>query len=91
MMTWNGWKNEENVPDTCLECGYCRAQEVQVGSKESGGPENIYACDYPEKKCPFNKDGFDMRGTTCMTCKDTDECPYAGDPYNTDGDCLAIK
>ena len=28
---------------------------------------------------------------TCYDCKLTEECPYAYDPYNTDGDCLMSK
>lgn len=28
---------------------------------------------------------------TCQDCLDNDNCDYAFDPYNTDGDCLAIK
>lgn len=28
---------------------------------------------------------------TCETCADKNECEYAYDPYNTDGECLAIK
>ena len=29
--------------------------------------------------------------STCANCTSVDECPYAWDPYNTDGDCLAMK
>lgn len=28
---------------------------------------------------------------TCQDCSDNDTCEYAFDPYNTHGDCLAIK
>lgn len=28
---------------------------------------------------------------TCETCEDNDKCEYAFDPYNTGGDCLALK
>ena len=28
---------------------------------------------------------------TCDTCKDNDNCEFAFDAYNTDGDCLASK
>jgi hypothetical protein len=28
---------------------------------------------------------------TCDTCPAAETCPYAGDDYNTDGDCLADK
>ena len=33
----------------------------------------------------------DVDNLTCYKCGDVDRCPYAFDPYNTDGDCLAIK
>jgi hypothetical protein len=29
--------------------------------------------------------------TTCWNCSDNGTCPWAWDPYNTDGDCLADK
>ena len=28
---------------------------------------------------------------TCSTCACNDNCEYAWDLYNTDGDCLALK
>lgn len=28
---------------------------------------------------------------TCDNCRDAPRCPYAFDPYNTDGDCLGSK
>lgn len=28
---------------------------------------------------------------TCETCEENDKCDFAFDPYNTEGDCLAIK
>lgn len=28
---------------------------------------------------------------TCDYCEDSDTCEFAFDPYNTNGDCLAIK
>lgn len=28
---------------------------------------------------------------TCQDCTDNDTCEYAFDPYNTHGDCLALK
>lgn len=28
---------------------------------------------------------------TCNGCKGVEKCPFAWDPYNTDGDCLAMK
>lgn len=28
---------------------------------------------------------------TCTNCEVNDNCEYAFDPYNTDGDCLALK
>lgn len=37
---------------------------------------------------------FDMaddREITCETCQLNAECDLAFDPYNTDGDCLAMK
>jgi hypothetical protein len=31
------------------------------------------------------------KGMTCDTCQDNDTCKFAFDPYNTEGDCLALK
>lgn len=28
---------------------------------------------------------------SCYTCQDNQECEYAWDAYNTNGDCLALK
>jgi hypothetical protein len=33
----------------------------------------------------------DNRKITCEDCLDNDNCEFAFDHYNTDGDCLAIK
>jgi hypothetical protein len=33
----------------------------------------------------------DPESLTCFSCTDNDICKYANDPYNTDGDCLAMK
>jgi len=33
----------------------------------------------------------DRRSLTCIHCLDRNECSLAWDPYNTDGDCLAMK
>ena len=33
----------------------------------------------------------DVRPLTCRKCDDKSLCLYTGDPYNTDGDCLAMK
>jgi len=33
----------------------------------------------------------DDRVITCEKCESNDDCKYAFDPYNTDGDCLALK
>jgi hypothetical protein len=33
----------------------------------------------------------DDREITCETCASNDVCSLAFDPYNTDGDCLAMK
>lgn len=30
-------------------------------------------------------------GDSCFTCESNNECKYAFDPYNTDGDCLMNK
>lgn len=32
-----------------------------------------------------------VKGFTCSNCTGSVQCPYAFDPYNTDGDCLADK
>ena len=32
-----------------------------------------------------------VRLLTCHTCLSNKTCEFAFDPYNTDGDCLAIK
>jgi len=34
---------------------------------------------------------LDKNKFTCNTCFSKDECQYAWDLYNTDGDCLALK
>jgi len=39
----------------------------------------------------LNQLGLKLEDLTCHTCKDKHDCPYAYDPYNTNGDCLAIK
>jgi len=55
-----------------------------------------------QKKCDciiFGCIGKDMRGQcTCEDCEINEanniaggKCPYMGDPYNTDGDCLMLK
>ena len=28
---------------------------------------------------------------TCVTCRDRSNCEFVDDPYNTNGDCLAMK
>ena len=33
----------------------------------------------------------EMKALTCFFCKEWGMCPYAFDPYNTGGDCLANK
>lgn len=33
----------------------------------------------------------DPKQTTCFNCDEREKCPYAFDPYNTDGECLASK
>ena len=33
----------------------------------------------------------DKESTTCWTCPDKEDCEFAFDPYNTDGDCLMDK
>lgn len=33
----------------------------------------------------------EVSNLTCSTCTDKNTCQYAFDPYNTDGECLAIK
>jgi len=35
--------------------------------------------------------GHDITKFTCDDCKDKTICKYVFDPYNTDGDCLAMK
>lgn len=34
---------------------------------------------------------FDSRNYTCDDCTDADQCEFAYDSYNTNGDCLALK
>jgi hypothetical protein len=36
-------------------------------------------------------EGFHELKFTCADCKDADTCDFAFDPYNTNGDCLAMK
>jgi hypothetical protein len=33
----------------------------------------------------------DPEETTCWGCSESNECPWAFDAYNTNGDCLASK
>lgn len=41
----------------------------------------------------LNQKGIVRAGgtSTCDHCADNNNCEFAFDPYNTDGDCLAIK
>ena len=32
-----------------------------------------------------------MKKLTCESCDDINQCEYANDPYNTNGDCLMMK
>ncbi len=36
-------------------------------------------------------DPHDVKVLTCRDCIQADFCKHAHDPYNTDGDCLAMK
>ena len=38
-----------------------------------------------------NYDNIPDEDYTCFTCPEKETCPFAFDPYNTDGDCLAEK
>lgn len=35
--------------------------------------------------------GLRLLDSTCLHCEDQLTCNYAYDPYNTGGDCLAVK
>jgi len=39
----------------------------------------------------FLGDDFDVKDLTCTDCDAKETCPFAFDPYNTHGDCLAEK
>jgi len=34
---------------------------------------------------------FNELNYTCGKCVSKEDCPYAWDPYNTNGDCFAMK
>ena len=34
---------------------------------------------------------FNELNYTCGKCVSKEDCPYAWDPYNTNGDCIAMK
>lgn len=38
----------------------------------------------------YQSDEF-KRTTTCHACDRREDCDYAFDPYNTNGDCLGLK
>ena len=38
-----------------------------------------------------NGDIIRYKDLTRCGCDSENTCPYAGDPYNTNGDCLAMK
>lgn len=35
--------------------------------------------------------GYSIDDCECTYCPDNEECPFSFDPYNTFGDCLAMK
>jgi len=39
----------------------------------------------------YNKRGIDVDSLTCIDCEGNEDCEFAFDPYNTDGDCLRMK
>ena len=39
----------------------------------------------------LRKHGIRYRYITCDKCELRSKCPFAYDPYNTDGDCLLTK
>ena len=39
----------------------------------------------------FEERGYDIDACTCNSCSNKDNCKYAFDLYNTEGDCLASK
>jgi len=39
----------------------------------------------------LRKLGIRFETITCDTCPNRTKCRWAYDPYNTDGDCLALK
>lgn len=51
-------------------------------------------CFTPEIIDSLAKDGINVpskEAMTCAQCVCADDCPYAWDLYNTEGDCLADK
>jgi len=39
----------------------------------------------------WNEVDEDINRSTCSECSETNNCPYAWDLYNRNGDCLASK
>ena len=71
----------------------------EEGDEESGPAEPTFSIGEPEgePEAEMTDEEFAARyevareDTTCWRCEDKDSCPWAWDPYNTDGDCLADK
>ncbi len=78
------------IPDGQEEAGYCKhcrkiLDQMCYVCKGTGVFEGneCFLCHGTGK---FNKLDF-----TCGKCVSEKDCPYAFDPYNTNGDCLAVK
>lgn len=54
---------------------------------------DLYGEQYLSEEMEDFIDAFDMndRACTCYDCEDRMLCQYAYDPYNSNGDCLAVK
>ncbi len=61
-----------------------RLPTVQIG-------DNVYFIDDRLGELRNVVDPHDVKVLTCRNCSDQDMCDLVNDPYNTDGDCLAMK
>ena len=39
----------------------------------------------------YDSYGIDVDSITCLDCEGNEDCEWVFDPYNTCGDCLAMK
>jgi hypothetical protein len=61
---------------------------ASAGLRQLRGGKQMREITADEKEL-FDCTGNDWNACTCLHCKINEECKYAFDLYNTDGDCLA--